>query len=164
MITIFTTGGTFDKVYFDAKSEFAVGDTQVNPILSEAGVTSAYVVEELLRKDSLDIDDDDRQQISEQVSACESSQIIITHGTDTMTQTAATIANNVRDKTIIFVGAMHPARMRVTDAPFNLGFAFAAVQLLSPGIYVAMNGQVFTYDNVTKNREKSCFQSIHLST
>lgn len=160
MIKIFTTGGTFDKIYFDANSEFSIGDSQVEPILQEGNVTADYSVNTILRKDSLDITDADRQAICEQVSACESSKIIITHGTDTMTQTAAALATHVESgKTIVFIGAMQPARMRNSDAPFNVGFALAAVQLLPEGIYIAMNGRIFPYDKVVKNRQAERFES-----
>jgi L-asparaginase len=161
MITLFTTGGTFDKIYFDAKSEFSVGDPQSEPILKEANVDFDYRVESVLRKDSLDMTDADRQLICERVKACESDKIIITHGTDGMVSTAKALADyGIADKTIVFVGAMQPARMRYSDAPFNLGFAIAAVQLLSPGAYVTMNGRVFSHDNVVKNLEKGKFEAL----
>ena len=159
MITIFTTGGTFDKVYFDAKSEFHIGETQVGPILEEGNVTIDYQVESLLRKDSLDVTEDDRNMLCEAVASCASQHIIMTHGTDTMADTAKMLSQyDIADKTIVLVGAMQPARMRYTDAPFNLGFALAAVQLLPADIHVAMNGQVFHHSNVTKNRGESRFE------
>lgn len=159
MVTIFTTGGTFDKIYFDAKSEFHIGETQVNPILEEGNVTLPYQVESVFRKDSLEVTEEDRRVLCEQVAASQSTQIIITHGTDTMSDTAKLLATyDITGKTIVLVGAMQPARMRYTDAPFNLGFALAAVQLLSADIYIAMNGQVFHHSNVTKNREHSRFE------
>jgi len=160
VLTIFTTGGTFDKIYFDAKSEFSIGDTQVTPILKEGNVTIDYQVEELLRKDSLEVTDEDRQFICSRVAAAESNRIIITHGTDTMAQTAKMLSDHpVSGKTIVLVGAMQPARMRYTDAPFNMGFALAAVQILSPDIYIAMNGQIFHHSSVMKNRAASCFET-----
>jgi L-asparaginase len=160
VITVFTTGGTFDKIYFDAKSEFHIGDTQVNAILEEGNVTLAYRVEPVFRKDSLEVTEDDRRLLCEKVAACPSRHILITHGTDTMADTARLLATyDIADKTIVLVGAMQPARMRYTDAPFNLGFALAAVQLLSPDIYIAMNGQVFHHSNVTKNRKHSRFET-----
>jgi len=167
MITFFTTGGTFDKVYFDANSEFSIGDTQVSPILEEGNVTAEYQVKELLRKDSLEITDNDRAVIAQQVIDCESSHIIITHGTDTMSDTAKVIAeackHQSQKKTIVLVGAMQPARLRVTDAPFNLGFALAAVQLLPADIYIAMNGNIFHHSNVTKNLSKARFETLNNS-
>ncbi len=158
-IKIFTTGGTFDKVYFDANSAFSIGDTMVESLLQEGNVTCEYVIEALLRKDSLDIDDTDRQRICQQVTKAKEQHIIITHGTDTMVQTANALAAVLQDKTVVLVGAMQPARMRTTDAPFNLGFAMAAVQLLPSGIYIAMNGSVFSPDSVVKNHKKERFES-----
>jgi L-asparaginase len=161
MITIFTTGGTFDKVYFDANSAFSIGESQVAPILEEGNVTIEYSVESVLRKDSLEITDTDRQSICDAVKASSATQILITHGTDTMVQTARALASaGIKDKTIVLLGAMQPARMRVSDAPFNLGFALAAVQLLSPHIYITMSGQIFPYDKVVKNLSESRFEAI----
>jgi L-asparaginase len=160
MLSIFTTGGTFDKIYFDAKSEFNIGEPQVEPVLTEANISVEYNIESLLRKDSLDMTEADRLLISNKVSACESQQIIITHGTDGMVTTAKTLAESDHgDKTIVLVGAMQPARMRYSDAPFNLGFALAAVQLLPVGIYIAMNGRVFLHDNVSKNLAVGQFET-----
>ncbi|MGH1485558.1 MAG: asparaginase domain-containing protein [Cellvibrionaceae bacterium] len=161
MITLFTTGGTFDKVYFDAKSEFSVGDPQVEPILKDANVDIDYTITPLLRKDSLDMTSEDRQLICQSVSTIDSQQVIITHGTDGMVATAQALAEyGVEGKTIVLVGAMQPARMRVSDAPFNLGFTLAAVQILEPGIFITMNGRIFSHDNVVKNWEKGRFEAV----
>ena len=161
MITVFTTGGTFDKVYFDANSTFSVGEPQAEPLLAEANIDIPYRIEPLLRKDSLDINDEDRQQICERVSADPQSQAIITHGTDGMVATAQALSHcDLGDKVVVLVGAMQPARMRYSDAPFNLGFALAAVQLLAPGIYIVMNGRVFSHDNVVKNLAAAKFQTL----
>lgn len=161
MITIMTTGGTFDKVYFDANSAFSIGDTQVEPILKEGNVTIDYTVEPLLRKDSLEITDEDRQLICDRVVASTAQHIIITHGTDTMSHTAKALATcDLKGKTIVLVGAMQPARMRVSDAPFNLGFAMAAVQLLDNDIYITMNGKIFKHDNVAKNLAAGRFETL----
>ncbi|MEC7815223.1 MAG: asparaginase domain-containing protein [Pseudomonadota bacterium] len=157
MIQIFTTGGTIDKVYFDASSEFSIGDSLVPELLAESGIGGGYRINELVRKDSLDMTDDDRAAIHQAVQACASDRILITHGTDTMAETAQVLAG-VKDRTIVLVGAMQPARMRRTDAPFNLGFAWAAVQLLPPGVYIAMNGEVFEAGAVRKNRKAGRFE------
>ncbi|MFT7223077.1 MAG: L-asparaginase [Cellvibrionaceae bacterium] len=161
MISIFTTGGTIDKVYFDANSEFHVGDPQVQPILTEAGVIVAFQVNSLLKKDSLDMTDEDRKLVADQVYRCPNQKIIITHGTDGMTATARVLASEglADKKTVIFVGAMQPARMRYSDAAFNLGFSLAAVQLLGNGIYVAMNGRIFSHDRVIKNLTAGRFEA-----
>lgn len=157
MIHIFTTGGTIDKVYFDANSEFSIGDSLVPELLAESGISGGYRINELARKDSLEMTDDDRAAIHQAVLACTSDRILITHGTDTMAETAQALAT-VKDRTIVLVGAMQPARMRRTDAPFNLGFAWAAVQLLPPGVYIAMNGEVFEAGAVRKNRLAGRFE------
>lgn len=156
-IQIFTTGGTIDKVYFDAKSEFEVGDPQIATILQTAGVAVPYAVETLMRKDSLDLTDADRAAIAERVRACDCAHIVVTHGTDTMVLTARALGD-AGGKTVVFVGSLSPARFKGTDAEFNIGFALAAAQTLPPGVYIAMNGRVFEADKVEKNRAANCFE------
>jgi L-asparaginase len=157
MIQIFTTGGTIDKVYFDANSQFEIGSTVLAEMLADSNIHSGYDIRELLRKDSLELTDDDRQAIHDAVSESPHERIMITHGTDTMAQTAE-VLQAVPGRTIVLLGAMQPARMRRTDAPFNLGFAWAAVQLLPPGVYIAMNGEVFEAGKVRKNLEAQRFE------
>jgi L-asparaginase len=157
-VRIITTGGTIDKVYFDAKSSYQVGEPQIGELLSEAGVTCPYEVTPLLRKDSLELDDADRALIASEVAATPESRVLITHGTDTMVETARALLE-VPDKTVVLVGAMQPARLRVSDAFFNIGFAFAAVQLLPHGIYLAMNGRVFDPRTTHKNVAAARFES-----
>jgi len=157
MIQIFTTGGTIDKVYFDANSEFEVGHSVLPELLSESNIHEGYRLQELMRKDSLEMDDKDREIILNAVRACEYQQILITHGTDTMANTAAVLAD-LKEKTIVLVGAMQPARMRRTDTTFNIGFAWASVQLLPPGVYIAMNGEVFAAGAVRKNLKAQRFE------
>jgi L-asparaginase len=156
-VQIFTTGGTIDKVYYDAKSEYEVGEPQIVAILDEAGVTIDYDVTTLLRKDSLDLTDEDRALIHEHVRRSPCDQILITHGTDTMVQTARAL-QDIDGKTIVLVGSLTPARFKASDAEFNIGFALAAVQTLPPGVYVAMNGCVFDPDSVAKNRAENRFE------
>lgn len=161
MITFFCTGGTFDKIYFDAQSKFSVGEPQIIPLLKEANISLNYDVQSVLKKDSLDMTDNDRQLVSQKVIACTNEKIIITHGTDGMVATAQHLAKkDLGNKTIVFVGAMQPARMRYSDATFNLGFSVSAVQLLPAGIYISMNGCVFPHDNVTKNLTAGQFEAI----
>jgi L-asparaginase len=155
-IILLTTGGTIDKLYFDALSEFQIGDTIIAHLLELARVTYPLEVREVLRKDSLDLTDKDRAKIATEVSAAPSSRIIITHGTDTMTQTAAALADIV-GKTVVLVGALSPARMAESDASFNLGMAFATAQIAPPGVYITMNGTVFRADEVVKDRAKGAF-------
>ena len=156
-IAIFTTGGTIDKVYFDAKSEFHVGDSEIPEFLRVASVVLPTQIESLLRKDSLDVDDADRAMIRGRVADESAKRILITHGTDTMVETARVLAG-IPDKTIVLTGAMQPSRQRVSDAVFNVGFALAAVQLLPPGVYLAMHGEILDPEKAKKNRAAGRFE------
>jgi len=156
-IKIFTTGGTFDKIYFDAKSEFHIGDTTIGALLEEANVDFDYEIETLLKKDSIEMDETDRELIRKAVADVQHRRILLTHGTDTMVETALALLG-ITDKTVILFGAMQPARMRYSDAMYNLGVASAAVQLLPAGIYIAMNGKIFDPREVTKNRALNRFE------
>jgi L-asparaginase len=158
-IKIFTVGGTIDKVYFDQKSEYQVGDPGVTQILREANITVDHEWESLMRKDSLDLTEDDRRIIAEKIRFDNNERVLVTHGTDTMMETARFL-QQIPEKTIVLTGAMSPARFKESDAPFNIGFAMAAVQLLPSGVYLAMNGRIFTPDRVVKNRERNCFEEI----
>jgi L-asparaginase len=158
-IKIFTTGGTIDKVYFDAKSEYAVGQPQISEILAQALVTVEYEIEQLFQKDSLDITEADRSLIVRRVREDPAGHILITHGTDTMVETARAL-DAINEKVIVLVGSLSPARFKGSDAEFNIGFALGALQACSAGVYVAMNGRVFTSDNVRKNREANRFEAI----
>ena len=158
-VKIFTTGGTIDKTYFDAKSEYEVGEPQIIDILGIANVGLDYEVEMLMRKDSLQMTDADRQLIRDRVLGDPSDRILITHGTDTMVDTAAALEGG-GDKTIVLVGSLSPAQFKRSDAEFNIGFALAAVQTLPPGVYSAMNGQVFRPESVRKNRDRNRFEGV----
>lgn len=160
---IFTTGGTIDKVYFDEKSTYEVGKPRIGKILKEAQVGFDYRVVQLMRKDSIEVDDADRALVCAAVVAAPEQYCIVTHGTDSMTLTAeAVAAAGVADlgKTVVLTGALHPARFRTSDALFNIGLAIAAVQTCSPGVYVAMNGRIFPSGSVRKNRDKNRFETI----
>jgi L-asparaginase len=160
MITILSTGGTFDKIYYDALSEFSIGEPMAESILIEGNVDVPYKIKSILKKDSLDIDDEDRSHICKAVENCKEEKIIITHGTDGMVSTAQSLkTSSIKNKTIVLVGAMQPARMRVSDAPFNLGFSLASVQLLEYGIYICMNGRIFLPEEVIKNRNAGKFET-----
>ena len=152
-----TTGGTIDKVYFDAKSEYEVGSPQIVEILREANATFEFEVESVLRKDSLDMTEEDRQLIRQKVAADPCPRIVVTHGTDTMIQTAKSL-RDIPGKTIVLTGSMQPARFKSTDAAFNVGVAIGAVQALPPGVYIAMNGQVFDPEKARKNAAESRFE------
>ncbi|HEX7116820.1 MAG TPA: asparaginase domain-containing protein [Steroidobacter sp.] len=155
-IVIVTTGGTIDKAYFDALSTYQIGEPMIQKVLAMANVTHPYRVVELLRKDSLEMTDDDRARLHETVASIDSRRIVITHGTDTMTASAKVLAS-IADKTIVLTGALSPARFAESDATFNVGMAFAAVQTLPPGVYITMNGQVFRGDRVRKDRAQGRF-------
>lgn len=157
-IRFLTTGGTIDKIYFDALSEFEVGESVVEHILKDGLVEFDYDVVSLLQKDSLEIDDADRATLRNFICKDDATHYVITHGTDTMPLTASVLAD-LTGKTIVLTGALTPARFRSTDAIFNVGMAVAAVQLAPPGVYISMNGQVFEAGAVRKNRAENRFES-----
>ena len=156
--TIFTTGGTLDKVYFDAKGGYEVGAPVVRDILEHGRVTEPVAIVELLRKDSLEMIDADRELIRQAVAACETDGVVITHGTDTMVDTARALGA-VAAKTIVLTGALQPGRFADSDGPFNLGMAIATVQTAAPGVYIVANGRVFDARRVRKNRARNCFEA-----
>jgi len=158
-LEIFTTGGTIDKVYFDAKNKFEVGEPQILEVLREANLSIDYQVTPLMRKDSLELTDQDRELVRKSVEASTSSRIVITHGTDTMTATARALTG-ITGKTIVLTGAMQPARFRFTDAVFNIASAMMAAQTLAEGVYIAMNGQLFDPERTRKNVEMNRFEAI----
>jgi len=159
-IKIFTTGGTIDKVYFDAKSTYQVGEPNISRVLAELPLDLDYTVTSVLRKDSLEMTPADRNVVIAAVQNAEEQQIIVTHGTDTMVDTAKALQAAVKDKTIILTGALEPALFKTSDAMFNIGCAIAAVQSLPPGAYITMNGRIFESDNVVKNVELSRFMTL----
>ena len=158
-IHFITTGGTIDKIYHDARSNYEVGDPQVIELLREALVTFDYEVTQVFRKDSLDLTEDDRDAILAAVKSTDCDRIVVTHGTDTMTKTAA-VLKAVTDKVIVLTGSLAPARFKTSDAEFNLGMAIAAAQSLEPGVYITMNGRVFEADKVRKNPDKNEFEVL----
>ena len=155
-ILVLTTGGTIDKIYFDALSDYKVGESVVAKLLQIGGVRRPFRIEEVTRKDSLELEDRDRALIRERVVAAPESHIVITHGTDTMTDTASAL-EGITGKTIVLVGALAPARFGESDASFNLGMAFATAQIAGPGVYISMSGSVFRADQVVKDRAKGAF-------
>jgi len=158
-IKFLTTGGTIDKVYFDAKSEYEVGPPQVLEVLQDGNVTCEFEVESILAKDSLELTDADRQFIRQKIEADPNSRIVVTHGTDTMIQTARAL-DGIPGKTIVLTGSMQPARFRNTDAVFNIGVAIGAVQALPPGVYIVMNGRVFDPKAIRKNAAQQRFEEL----
>jgi L-asparaginase len=158
-IKIFTVGGTIDKVYFDRKSTYEVGEPKIGEILQEANVNLAYEISSLLHKDSLDMTDEDRRVIFDGVASDEHRRIVLTHGTDTMIQTAKQL-KTIPDKVMVLTGAMEPARFKYSDASFNIGCAIVAVQILDPGVYITMNGRIFDPDSIRKNAEQNWFEEV----
>lgn len=157
-VRVITVGGTIDKIYFDAKSEFQVGDPQISDLLQESNVNFDYTVQSLMRKDSLEMNDEDRKLVREAVEQSSEDRILITHGTDTMADTARALVG-VEGKTIVLTGSMQPARLRVSDAIFNIGYAIGAVQHLPAGVYIAINGCVFDPLHVHKNWDEQRFEA-----
>ena len=157
-LLIVTTGGTIDKVYFDAKSDYQVGEPQIGKILDDLGVAFRFHVIPLLRKDSLFINDDDRKLMRATIAAQNERCVLVTHGTDSMVETAKVLAD-ITDKTIVLTGALNPARFDGSDAEFNIGCAVGAVQSLTPGVYIAMNGRIWDPAKVRKNVEANRFEA-----
>src|SRR5690606_1690333 len=158
-ILVLTTGGTIDKNYFDKLSEYQITDSAIGELLEEGGVRLPHRVVELMRKDSLELTDDDRALIAEPARTAPETRIVVTHGTDTMTDTARALAE-IGGKTIVLTGALAPARFAESDASFNLGMAFAAAQLAPPGVWIAMSGQVFDGLKVQKDRAAGKFVAL----
>ena len=158
-IEIMTTGGTIDKIYFDAKSSFEIGEPQIGEVLGDANLTIDYRITPLLRKDSLELSDADRIMIKAAVSKSSAEKIVITHGTDTMIKTAEYL-QGIAGKTIVLTGSMQPARFRFTDAIYNIASAITAVQVLPEGAWIAMNGRIFDPATSRKNIEMNRFETI----
>ncbi|MGM0644193.1 MAG: asparaginase domain-containing protein [Thermodesulfobacteriota bacterium] len=150
-ISFIAVGGTIDKVYFDKLSEYQIGNARVEELLKDARVSFEYQVNSILRKDSLDMTDEDRNLVLEAVKKDENRYIVITHGTDTMVDTANRL-KHIQGKVIVLTGAMEPAAFKSSDAFFNLGSAVAAVQILKEGVYIAINGRIFDPARVKKDR------------
>lgn len=158
-ILVLTTGGTIDKAYFDALSEYQIVESGIPAVLEQARVALPVRVMELMRKDSLELTDADRALIAAAIREAPETRVVITHGTDTMTETAKALAD-ITGKTIVLTGALSPARFAETDAPFNLGMAFATAQVAAPGVWIAMSGQVFDGLKVRKDRAAGKFVAV----
>ena len=158
-LLIVTTGGTIDKIYFDAKSDYQVGEPQIGGILEDFRVAFRFHVIPLLRKDSLFVTDADRQLLRATIAAQDEAHVLVTHGTDSMVQTAEVLAG-IPGKTIVLTGALNPARFEGSDAVFNIGCAVGAVQSLPEGVYIAMNGRIWDPRKVRKNVEANRFEPI----
>ena len=158
-LCVVTTGGTIDKIYFDDKSDFQVGDPQIGRILQELGVAFRFEVIPVLRKDSLHLDDADRERIRATIAAQPGRHVLVTHGTDSMVETARVLAT-IPGKVIVLTGALNPARFRGSDAEFNIGTAVGAVQSLPDGVYIAMNGRIWDPSRVRKNVAANRFEAL----
>ena len=156
-LLVVTTGGTIDKVYFDDKSDYQIGEPQIGRILQELGVAFRFSVIPILRKDSLHITAEDRELLRATIAAQPARHVLVTHGTDTMVETAK-VLSSLDDKTIVLTGALNPARFRGSDAEFNVGTAVGAVQSKSPGVYIAMNGRIWDPLKVRKNVAANRFE------
>ena len=159
-IKIFATGGTFDKEYNEINGELFFKETHLNELLKLGRSQLNVKIETLMLIDSLKMNQKDRNFILEKCANEKTNKIIITHGTDTMIDTAKTLANKITNKIIILTGAMIPIKFGSSDGLFNLGSALSFVQILEPGIYVTMNGRYFHWDNVKKNKKLGVFERI----
>lgn len=157
-LIVVTTGGTIDKIYFDEKSEFQIGAPAIGEILGQLGVAFEFHVIPLLRKDSLHLTDEDRALIRERVAALPQRHVLVTHGTDTMVETARVLCD-LPGKVVVLTGALNPARFQGSDAVFNIGCAVGALQCLPDGVYVAMNGRIWDPARVRKNRAANRFEA-----
>jgi L-asparaginase len=159
-IHILTTGGTIDKVYFDAKSDYQIGSPVIERLLNEMDVSFDYAIHSLMRVDSLDMTDEHRQMLADAIKALPAgARVLVTHGTDTMAL-SATYLGTLPDKTVVFTGALQPAAFRDSDAIFNIGCALGALQAASPGAYLAMNGRLFKAGEVVKNLSANRFEPL----
>ena len=158
-ITIVTTGGTIDKIYYDARSDYQIGEPQIGDILKSFHVAFDWEVMSLMRKDSLEMTDDDRRLIHDSILRHPGRRFVVTHGTDTMVETARVLAA-IPDKIIVLTGALNPARFVDSDAVFNIGCAIAAAQTLDPGVFIAMNGRIWDPRKVRKNRSENRFEEL----
>jgi L-asparaginase len=159
-VRIMVTGGTFDKEYDELDGALFFRETHVPEMLKLGHCYLKVVIDTIMMKDSLTMTDADRQRILDCCRQSPEDRIVITHGTDTMADTARLLGHSITDKTIVLTGAMIPYRFGSSDGLFNLGSALAFAQALPPGVYVAMNGRTFTWDNVMKNKQLGVFQEL----
>ncbi len=159
-VRIFITGGTFDKEYNEITGQLYFKDTHMHDLLELGRNKVPVEIRTLMMVDSLEMTDEDRELIAHQCNHSEEDRIIITHGTDTMSETAQFLAQKVKNKTIVLTGAMIPIKFGSSDGLFNLGSALAFAQTLPVGVYVAMNGRYFNWDNVRKNKQTGMFEEV----
>ena len=158
-LKIITTGGTIDKLYFDDLSDYQIGKPIIGELISNYHVGFDFEVVPLLKKDSIYLTDEDREMIKKVIEKSDETHFLITHGTDTMVETAQFLSG-IEGKTIVLTGALTPARFNATDAIFNIGCAVAAVQTQPRGVWVIMNGLVWDPAHVRKNRRANRFEEV----
>jgi len=159
-LRILITGGTIDKEYNPLTGELTFAKSHLSKMLDQVRCQVEFVLEEVMLKDSLQMGSEDREWILRKCIESAESKIIVTHGTDTMVETAQVLGKHIRGKTVVLVGAMIPYAFGASDALFNLGCAFSAVQALPPGVYITMNGKIFSWDNVKKNKGSGEFEEL----
>jgi len=157
-IKILVTGGTIDKVYNELTGELTFDNSHLNEMLERSRSTVDITSEVLFLKDSLDMTNEDRNLILSKCLECNENKVVITHGTDTMVETAQLLGEEIKDKVVILFGSMIPYSIDNSDALFNLGVALSAVQSKENGVYITMNGKVFNWNNVYKNKDKGLFE------
>ncbi len=160
-IRIFVTGGTFDKEYDEIRGELSFGDTHLPAMLSRGRCGLEVEIRTLMMVDSLEMTEADRELIAANCRRVPEERIVVTHGTDTLVETARVLAERVTDRTVVLTGAMIPYAFGSSDGLFNLGSALSFVQVLPHGVYVAMNGRVFPWDGVRKNRKTGRFEEVN---
>ena len=161
MIRIFVTGGTFDKTYDEIAGRLAFGDTHLGEMLRLGRSRVPVSIRTLMMIDSLEMSEEDRQLIVRNCASCDEARVLVTHGTDTMVDTAAALARGTTGRTIVLTGAMIPYAFGSSDGLFNLGSALSFAQVLPAGVYIAMNGQCFEWDKVRKNRQTGAFEPVN---
>jgi L-asparaginase len=159
-LRILITGGTIDKEYDPLSGELTFSKSHLSSMLNQVRCKARFILEEIMLKDSLEMRSKDREEILKRCLHCSENDVVVTHGTDTMVETAQFLGKHVKGKTVVLVGAMIPYAFGASDALFNLGCAFSAVQALQPGVYITMNGKIFSWDNVRKNKESGEFEEI----
>jgi L-asparaginase len=159
-IRILITGGTIDKEYDPLSGELTFSKSHLLNMLNQVRCKIGFIPEEVMLKDSLQMMAPDREEILKKCLSCGENKIIVTHGTDTMVETARVLGSHVKAKTVVLVGALIPYSFGASDALFNLGCAFSAVQALQQGVYITMNGKIFNWDNVRKNKQSGEFEEL----
>ena len=159
-IRILITGGTIDKEYDPLSGELIFSKSHLSNMLNQVRCKIRFVLEEVMLKDSLQMTTEDREEVLKKCVSCKENKVIVTHGTDTMVETARVLGAQVKGKTVVLIGAMIPYAFGASDALFNLGCAFSAVQALQQGVYITMNGKIFHWDNIRKNKQSGEFEEL----